>query len=138
MTSEKYVKITNPRYEHLSYEIKSNKHLDNNTVSGTCLVWEYVELNEIKKHYTQFEILTVTGLVEDLRTLSHSISFDDLCGDGKQLFYILNKYIEKELSKYVKNTEKFIALDGYGRFWLLTEYSYLNWNWDEIPSIFVD
>jgi len=82
----------------VGYEYKLNKK--NKTVANTCLVWEYATEEEIlkfKEFLSSLPIIKHSELIDDVYNFSNYINQEDMCSDGKECYYIAEKYLLKEL-----------------------------------------
>lgn len=84
---------------------------DSNKVLGTCLLWRFASEDEIQEYVLELKavpIIEYSRLVDYIKLFSDRIIEDDLCSDGRELFYIAEHYIEKDLEN-LGITDKFIV-----------------------------
>ena len=69
-------------------------------------------------------IITDINLIEDIRLMSYSISREDLCSSGRDLWYIVERYIS-EILKALNVEERFFCF-WYGGYYLATRLEKYN------------
>lgn len=135
----KFVKIENKNYpEYIKYdyiveetktqykcsERKLNKDF---TIQGTSLTWRFLnpeEENSFIQDMRTIPIITDINLIEDIRLMSYSISREDLCSSGRDLWYIVERYIS-EILKALNVEERFFCF-WYGGYYLATRLEKYN------------
>lgn len=117
----KFVKIENPHYPEYNkidciieetedyYKCADRKLNKNFKIPGTCLIWRFATESEINNYIQDMRtipFLDDNNLISDIRMMSYSISKEDLCSDGRELWYIVDRYIEEKL-KSLNITDRF-------------------------------
>lgn len=146
----KFVKIENKNYpEYIKYDYIieetetqykcSERKLDKNgNVPGTSLTWRFLnpeEENDFIQEMRTIPIVTDMNLIEDIRLISYSISREDLCSSGRDLWYIVERYVSERL-KALNVEERFFCF-LYGSYYLATNkdvYDSTNWNFEPISK----
>ena len=146
----KFVKIENPGYpeynrcdyiveetetQYICVERKLNKDF---TVPGTCLVWRFLNSEE-ENHFLQemrtIPIIEDANLISDIRLMSYGISREDLCSDGRELWYIVERYVSEKLESL--NIKDRFFYFWCGRYYLATnndKYDSTNWSFEPISD----
>lgn len=129
----KFVKIENPNYPEYNkidyiieetetqYKCADRKLGKDFKIPGTCLIWRFAtpeETNNYIQDLRTIPFLEDANLVDDIRKMTYSISKEDLCSDGRELWYMVDRYIEDKL-KSLNITDRFFYR-SYGSYFLAT------------------
>lgn len=146
----KFVKIENPGYpdydrvdyiveetetQYVCSERKLNKDF---TISRTCLTWRFLnqdEENDFIQEMRTIPIIEDMNLIDDIRRMSYNISREDLCSDGRDLWYIVERYISERLKSL--NVEERFFYFWYGSYYLATNkdnYDSTDWSFEPISK----
>ena len=129
----KFVKIDHPGYpdyDRIDYIVEETETLykcadrklgKDFKIPGTCLIWRFASPEEIENYIAKLRtipFLEDTDLIDDIRRMSYSISKEDLCADGKELWYIVDRYISEKLESS-NITDRFFYC-SYDKYYLAT------------------
>ena len=145
----KFVKIENPGYpdyDRIDYILDetetqyvcSNVKLGKDfKIPGTCLIWRFAtpeETNNYIQDLRTIPFLEDNNLIDDIRRMSYSFSKEDLCSDGRELWYIVDRYIEEKL-KVLNITDRFFYF-SYNEYYLATRTDKYNndFNFEKISD----
>lgn len=124
----KFIKMWNPDYPDKEFELqfvkKENDDLyithynrcdkSSDKVLGFCLKYRLATKEEIDAHIAelkQLKICSDSELIDDIRRFSNSYSIGDLCSNGREIWYIAERYIQKEIESQVLG-RKFLFMQG--------------------------
>ena len=145
----KFVKIGYPGYPdydkidyiveetETQYKCSDRKLGKDFKIPGTCLIWRFAtesEINEYIQDFRTIPFLEDNYLIDDIRTMSYSISKEDLCSNGKDLWYIVDRYIEEKL-KSLNITDRFFY-SSYNQYYLATRNNKyeIDFNFEQISD----
>ena len=145
----KFVKIENPHYAEYSkidyiieetetqYKCSNVKLGKDFKITGTCLIWRFAtpeETNNYIQDLRTIPFLEDNNLIDDIRRMSYSFSKEDLCSDGRELWYIVDRYIEEKL-KVLNITDRFFYF-SYNEYYLATRTDKYNndFNFEKISD----
>lgn len=129
----KFVKIENPGHPDYAtidciveetetqYKCADRKLGKDFKIPGTCLIWRFAtpeEENDYIQDLRTIPFLEDANLINDIRKMTYSISKEDLCAEGRELWYIVDRYIEDKL-KSLNITDRFFYR-SYGAYFLAT------------------
>ena len=110
----KFIKMWNPDYPDRKFELqfvnRETDHLyathykqcekSSDKVLGYCLKYRLATQEEIDAYISelkQLKICSDSKLIDDIRSFSNCYSKEDLCSDGREIWYIAERYIQKEI-----------------------------------------
>ena len=145
----KFVKIENPRnpeYSKIDYILDETEKYYNCadrklgkdfTIPGTCLIWRFAtpeETNNYIQDLRSIPFLEDNNLIDDIRRMSYSISKEDLCSDGRELWYMVDRYIEEKLNN-LNISDRFLY-KYYGNYFLATRQNKyeIDFNFEKISD----
>lgn len=146
----KFVKIENPGYPdydkvdyiveetETQYKCADRKLGKDFTIPGTCLTWRFAtseEENDYIQDLRTIPFLEDANLIDDIRKSSDCIYKEDLCSDGRDLWYIVERYISERL-KTLNIEERFFYF-WYGSYYLATNkdsYDSTDWGFEPIAK----
>ena len=124
----KFIKMWNPDYPDKEFELQFvNKENDDlyithynrcdkssDKVLGFCLKYRLATQEEIDAYIAELKQLKICSdleLIDDIRKFSNSYSREDLCSDGREIWYIAERYIQKEIESQGLE-RKFLFMQG--------------------------
>ena len=145
----KFVKIENPydpEYNKIDYIIEetedyyqcADRKLDKDfKIPRTCLIWRFAtpeEINEYIQDLKTIPFLEDGNLIDDIRRMSYNISKEDLCADGRELWYMVDRFIEEKL-KSLNITDRFFYY-SHKEYYLATRQDKyeINFNFEKISN----
>ena len=110
----KFIKMWNPDYPNEDFELQFvNRETDHqyathykqcekssDKVLGSRLKYRLATQKEIDAYIAELKQLKICSdleLIDDIRRFSISYSREDLCSDGREIWYIAERYIQKEI-----------------------------------------
>lgn len=145
----KFVKIKNPsntEYSKIDYILDETKTQyicaerilsKDFTIPGTCLIWNFAteqEINDYIQDLRSIPFLEDNNLIDDIRRMSYSISKEDLCSGGRELWYIVDRYIEEKLNNL--NISDRFFYSSYKEYYLATRQDKyeINFNFEKFSK----
>lgn len=145
----KFVKIENPGYpdyDRIDYIVEetetqykcADRKLDKDfKIPGTCLIWRFTtpeETNNYIQDLRTIPYLEDGNLIDDIRRMSYSFYKEDLCSDGRELWYMVDRYIEEKL-KSLNITDRFFYY-SHKEYYLATRQDKyeINFNFEQISD----
>ena len=124
----KFIKMWNPDYPNKKFELqfvnRETDHLyatnynqcekSSDKVLGFCLKYRLATQKEIDAYIAelkQLKICSDSELIDDIRSFSNCYSKEDLCSDGREIWYIAKRYIQKEIESQGLG-RKFLFMQG--------------------------
>ena len=124
----KFIKIWNPDHPDKKFELQFvNKETEDlyithynrcdkssDKVLGFCLKYRLATQEEIDSYIAELKQLKICSdaeLINDIRRFSISYSKEDLCSDGREIWYIAERYIQKEIESQGLG-RKFLFMQG--------------------------
>ena len=124
----KFIKMWNPDYPDREFELqfvnRETDHLyathykqcekSSDKVLGYCLKYRLATQEEIDVYITelkQLKICSDSELIDNIRRFSMCYSKEDLCSDGREIWYIAERYIQKEIESQGLG-RKFLFMQG--------------------------
>lgn len=124
----KFIKMWNPGYPDIEFELKFvKKETDDqytthynrcdkksDKVLNSCLKYRLATQEEIDAYITelkQLKICSDSELIDDIRRFSISYLKEDLCSDGREIWHIAKRYIQKEIESQGLG-RKFLFMQG--------------------------
>ena len=124
----KFIKMWNPNYPNIKFELqfvnRETDHLyathynqcekSSDKVLGFCLKYRLATQEEIDAYIAelkQLKICSDSELIDDIRSFSNCYSKEDLCSDGREIWYIAKRYIQKEIESQGLG-RKFLFMQG--------------------------
>ena len=124
----KFIKMWNQDYPDRKFELqfvnRETDHLyathynqcekSSDKVLGYCLKYRLATQEEIDAYITelkQLKICSDSELIDDIRSFSNCYSKEDLCSDGREIWYIAKRYIQKEIESQGLG-RKFLFMQG--------------------------
>ena len=124
----KFIKMWNPDYPDRKFELqfvnRETDHLyathynqcekSSDKVLGFCLKYRLATQEEIDAYIAELKQLKICSdcqLIDDIRSFSNSYSREDLCSDGREIWYIAVRYIQKEIESQGLG-KKFLFMEG--------------------------
>ena len=124
----KFIKMWNPGYPDREFELKFvKKETDDQYIThynrcdkksdkvlNSCLKYRLATQEEIDAYITelkQLKIYSDSELIDDIRRFSISYLKEDLCSDGRKIWYIAERYIQKEIESQGLG-RKFLFMQG--------------------------
>ena len=146
----RFVKIENPGYPDYDkvdyiveetethYKCADRKLGKDFKIPGTCLIWRFAtpeEENDYIQDLRTIPFLEDANLIDDIRKMTYSISKEDLCSDGRDLWYIVERYISERLKTL--NVEERFFYFWYGTYYLAANkdnYDSTDWSFEPISK----
>lgn len=145
----KFVKIENPGYPDYNmidfiveetedyYQCSDRKLGKDFKIPGTCLIWRFTtpeETNDYIQDLRTIPFLEDNNLIDDIRRMSYSFYKEDLCSDGRELWYIVDRYIEEKLNNL--NISDRFFYSSYKEYYLATRQDKyeINFNFEKISN----
>ena len=145
----KFVKIENPghpdydRIDYIldetqtQYKCADRKLGKDFKITGTCLIWRFAtpeETNNYIQDLRSIPFLEDNNLIDDIRRMSYSFSKEDLCSDGRELWYMVDRYIEEKL-KSLNITDRFFYFSYKEYYLAIRQVNYqINFNFEKISD----
>ena len=124
----KFIKMWSPGYPDREFELQFvNRETDDqytthynrcdkksDKVSNSCLKYRLATQEEIDAYITelkQLKICSDSELINDIRRFSIRYLKEDLCSDGREIWYIAERYIKKEIESQGLG-KKFLFMQG--------------------------